>query len=109
MTKRFHKCDGKFVFFWPAQNLRDILRKLSENIEAALLLLRFDRALRVFDDLLLHFLGCKDESRGRATCIKLVKEMGIQVCYTDVAPLKAKLERSCGETCKFCKYHKMMI
>lgn len=46
--------------------------------------------------------GCKDESRGRATCIKLVKEMGMQVCYTDVAPLKAKLERSCGETCKFC-------
>lgn len=35
--------------------------------------------------------------------------MGIQVCYTDVAPLKAKLERSCGETCKFCKHHKMMI
>ena len=63
-------------------------------------------ALWVFDDLLLHFLGCKDESRGRATCIKLVKEMGIQVCYTDVAPLKAKLERSCGETCKFCKHHK---
>lgn len=55
---------------------------------------------------LFHFLGCKDESRGRATCIKLVKEMGIQVCYTDVAPLKAKLERSCGETCKFCKHHK---
>jgi len=55
---------------------------------------------------LFHFLGCKDKSRGRATCIKLVKEMGIQVCYTDVAPLKAKLERSCGETCKFCKHHK---
>ena len=56
ITKRFRKCDGNFVFFWPAQNLRDILRKFSENVEAALLLLRFDRALWVFDDLLRYFI-----------------------------------------------------
>ena len=66
----------------------------------------------VFDNLCylyFLFLGCKDESRGRPTCIKLVKEMGMQVCYTDIAQLKAKLERSCGETCKFCKHHKLYI
>jgi len=45
---------------------------------------------------------CKDEARAHATCQKLVKELGFKVCSTQIPQLKAKLERSCAETCKFC-------
>lgn len=45
---------------------------------------------------------CKDNGNVQRTCEKLVKELGLGVCYTEIEQLKAKLNRSCAATCHFC-------
>jgi len=45
---------------------------------------------------------CKDETAQNDTCAKLVKELGVQVCHTKVSQLRAKLARSCANTCHYC-------
>lgn len=46
---------------------------------------------------------CKDEEGSHEICVKVVKELGFGVCHTGIDQLKAKLERSCAQTCHYCK------
>jgi len=45
---------------------------------------------------------CKDHEGTHDICVKLIKELGLRVCYTKINQLKTKLERSCAKTCHFC-------
>ncbi|KAL9980154.1 hypothetical protein ACROYT_G008703 [Oculina patagonica] len=45
---------------------------------------------------------CKDEEGSHEICVKVVKELGFGVCHTEIDQLKAKLERSCAQTCHYC-------
>lgn len=45
---------------------------------------------------------CKDKPEAHETCVKVVKELGIQVCEVKIDQLKYKLERSCAKTCNYC-------
>jgi len=45
---------------------------------------------------------CKDDRRVHSTCVKLRKELGLQVCHVEIDQLKAKMARSCAATCNLC-------
>ncbi|XP_029188824.2 uncharacterized protein [Acropora muricata] len=45
---------------------------------------------------------CKDNVQTHDTCVKLVNELGLQVCHTKIKQIEAKLTRSCPATCGLC-------